>query len=184
MKTNWQKIESWLETHFPTGRMNLAPPATNSELEILSSEFKTPIPESLKSFLKAHNGEYPEEIWLLGNWSLLPSCYIFKSWQEQFVLAEKTEGVPETDEFVQKKYWCEGWFPIGYDGSGGYLCIDDNPAVRGVKGQVIMTHVNGFNKRLSESVDGFLEKFLISLISGNFTIEGNCLEHDEEWWAI
>ena len=82
MREAWNRVEDWLRTEFPVGLENLGEPINGSEIRALNETLET-LPTDLKDLLAIHNGEQPNEIWLMGHWSLLPSQHIGNVWREQ-----------------------------------------------------------------------------------------------------
>ncbi len=182
MQETWQHIELWLESHFPHGLANLGAPAAAPDIGRLEQTLTIALPADLKELLQTHNGEAPEEVWLLGNWSLLSAEYIEKQWAQQCNISEGQEDCLETDGYVKGASWNKGWIPFAYDGSGGYLCIDTDPASDGTIGQVIQTSSDGFAKKLSNDIHSFFQSFLKALSSNSLTVVEDCLEAEEQWW--
>ncbi|MGY8767830.1 MAG: SMI1/KNR4 family protein [Pirellulales bacterium] len=178
MQSLWLKIEIWLSHHFPGGLSNLGNPATESEIETLEQSLQQELPEELKQLLCLHNGESPNEIWLLGDWSLLPIKYIIEAWTDEMKMLEKLEP----DLFTKQCLWNPRWIPFAYDGSGGYLCIDLDPSDKGFLGQVIQTSSDGFCKRVSNNLSEFFELFIKNLYDNSFDLVEGRLEPNKEWW--
>jgi cell wall assembly regulator SMI1 len=183
MHQTWQSIEAWLRKNFPDGLENLGQPAQGCEIEDLEKSIGSPLPHELKELLCIHNGEQPNEIWLFGNWSLLPVKYIDKAWHKEIVQAAQLDCGLVPDEYVKPCIWNCKWYPFAYDGSGGYLCVDMDPSSAGSAGQVILTNTDGFCRRVAKSVSLFLDKFRIALHDGKLTVVDEHLEHNTEWWS-
>ena len=75
----------------------------------------------------------------------------------------------EPHETISDCWWSNKWIPFTYNGFGDHYCLDLDPTVKGIKGQVItMWHDMPERNLLANSLSDWLESYVDGLYSGNY----------------
>lgn len=146
MNTIWEDIERRLAgLNWGVLLSDLQGPVTTAGLVALAGVRGRSVPTSLIEYLRIHDGS-AGRYRLLEPWELLPAAGIvetvrFMGGEFRALLLEKGIHLEDEQEArgpVRPVIWHDDWWPFADDGSGGLLCVDNDPAAGGRRGQVIL----------------------------------------------
>jgi cell wall assembly regulator SMI1 len=181
MNTLWESFESWLKIHCTECLSQLKPPATSTEIEILEKHLHVTLPSDFIDFLKIHNGQIPDDFWLIKGSELLSSERIMDEWSvwnDLWLDNTFEENTTQRDNGVKDDWWNPKWIPFTYDGSGNHLCIDLDPASNGTYGQIIeMWHDDEYRPIVAKSFTQWFQTYTKELQNGKYY-------YDVEYCAI
>jgi cell wall assembly regulator SMI1 len=140
--------------------LNLQLGANEEDFQLLESVLGVKLPEEMKELYRVHNGQD----WKVGvnpfvrNLTLSPISEIIDNWsflQEEF---DPDDIEPEIDNEIKPALWNPKWIPIATNGGGDYLCVDTDPSITGVTGQVLyFWHDWGSRSIKAKSLFDFIE---------------------------
>ena len=174
-----------LEGAVPALRFELAPPATDSDLDVAEATLGYALPPELRALYSLHNGQSSAAHGLLGGLQLLPIEKAIGEWTtwRQFETTEYDSSYSSVPlGAVVETYTHAGWFPIARDGGGNNLAVDTVPGPNGIAGQVI-----NFGRDESDlfayapSLIEFLERIVELAIAGRARVSD---DDDEPYWGI
>ena len=125
---SWIRIENWLADKAPATFAALEPPASNAEIRAAERAVGLEFPAPLAESLRRHAGTGDAE--LIPTFSLINPAKISSEWQLMTRIAGRTatadEGSPGVarDPEDDDHWWHPQWIPIGADGGGDGLVID------------------------------------------------------------
>lgn len=139
MNKEFERFKQWLSLNYSDGLLDLNPPASDDEIEELTTALGVELPSDFISVLKIHNGQKGEAAWLFDSQEFLSTHRIieeFYTWKN--LLDTELQGKISTpDDGVKNDWWNINWIPFTSDGCGDHYCFDLSPNPRGIKGQVI-----------------------------------------------
>lgn len=177
MNDTWKNIETRLaELGWDDLLADLQGPAPQSELDALREEVGEKPPTQLITYLAIHNGS-AGRYRLIEPWELLPVDAIIE--KIRFIHGDfrnllHAEDIALDDEQeargpVKPVIWNDHWWPFADDGSGNLLCVDDDPADGGTKGQVIFWSADPpYVEVTAKTLDEFFEQYDKDLADGNY----------------
>jgi uncharacterized protein len=133
----WQDITAWYQRYAPSILEDLGSGISEEELTELEQNIGFSLPEDYRESLKIYNGEF-----YVSDYQYISAELVYDRWSSMKELLE--DGVfndfkinyPEK-KIIQNTWWNIGWIPFAEDSCGNKLCLDMNPGINGVKGQVI-----------------------------------------------
>jgi cell wall assembly regulator SMI1 len=194
LKELWERLENWLIRHYPILLDSLNNGATDEMINEAEVRMGIKLPTDFKDSLKIHNGqkgvsfEYPG---LIGGYQLLSLDSIIDEWEVWTNLLN--EGVfDETDEleFNNNKvktdqWWRAKWVPITSDGGGNHHCIDLDPSLEGISGQVIeMWHDDEIRALIGDSFKECFKIIVENLENGSYFLEENNGDLEFNFWGF
>lgn len=164
MKEQWQHLESNLKKYNPSLFEDLAPPATNNEIDDLEKQLGLFLPKDFIECLKIHNGQYGNSEGLFSGVEFLSTKRILEEWsiwKDLFDYGDFHNMKSESDEEINATWWDTKWIPFTYNGNGDHLCLDLNPTKKGKAGQVItLWHDSGERKIKARSFSEWFTCFV------------------------
>jgi molybdopterin molybdotransferase len=164
MVTNalWDELEGWLAACRPEAYDDLAPPASEQELERFAARFSISPPDDLLASLARHNGEQFGSEFIFGRMRWLLPIDVALEQAESCERSARRRGTFEKRADIEpfgpvKAYdWSSCWTPFFLDNDVLY-CIDMEPAPGGTPGQVIIVdHEDLSLTRVASSFTSFL----------------------------
>lgn len=150
---------AWLAREVPDAYANLAPGATDADLEVVAARIGRALPVEVSEVLRMHNGQRTTMTTLdetyampcLPTLSFLSTWHIVALWEEWEDLRRSQEqegglaGLQEigsvfsaAEGVVRPLYTSPGWIPLWSDPvRADYVGLDFDPAERGTPGQII-----------------------------------------------
>jgi len=174
-----------LEGAAPALRFELAPPATESDLDVAEATLGYALPPDLHALYLLHNGQSPSGHGLLGGLPFLPldrALDEWTTWRQYETAAHNGSYSSVPRGAVAETYTHAGWFPIARDGGGNNLAVDMAPGPNGIAGQVIT-----FGRDESDlfayapSLIEFLERIVELAVAGRARVSDDA---DEPYWGI
>lgn len=168
----WQDIKNWYKLNAPQRLEDLMEGISEDELINLEQKIGISLPEEYKASLKNHNGEC-----YISDYNYLNGELAFDKWLMMKELYEEGEfeglqiNYPEKN-IIQNKWWDLKWIPFAEDSGGNMICIDMNPALKGVKGQIIYWEANeGPIPSKYKSFLDWLESYKNDLYNGLYEVD-------------
>lgn len=185
MNKEFDKFKQWLSFNYSDGLLDLNPPATQAQIEELTSILGVDLPEDFIHVLKIHNGQKGDSAWLFDSQEFLSTDRIieeFNIWKN--LLDKELQGKVSTpDDGVKNDWWNINWIPFTSDGCGDHYCLDLSPTDTGTKGQVItLWYESGQREIVSRSFSQWFEEYVVELNTGNliYSKEYNSIVHKDE----
>ena len=166
----------------PTLTEELNPPATQAQIDEVTSQLPFPLPDEVRQLYLIHNGEAKERGLFFG----LPFIDVATALSEWKLFTEHaSEDFSDIDadivsvpaKQVKQTYINTHYFPISRD-SGNYIVVDLDPDSEGTKGQIINYGRDEFTRYvIAPSLNDFLAFCIHQLEIGNYVVgEGYVLE--------
>ena len=185
MNKEFDKFKQWLSLNYSDGLLDLNPPASDSEIEELTTVLGVDLPKDFISALKLHNGQKGEAAWLFDSQEFLSTHRIieeFNTWKN--LLNTELQGkVSRPDDGVKSDWWNINWIPFTSDGCGDHYCLDLSPSQRGMKGQVITLWYESAEREIvASSFTQWFEEYNSQLNSGElfYSEEYNSIVYKDE----
>lgn len=139
MKTNWKKIENWLDKNALHIKKSLLPGASKLEIKVLEVHTNLKLPQDVIEFYMIHNGQKYDAEKLMDGEELLCLCRIFQIWNVWKDLYEKKHHSAKavTDKEIKNYWWNPKWLPLTHDFRGNNYSLDLDPSPEGNYGQII-----------------------------------------------
>lgn len=178
-----EKVTEWLSDNAPKIVEALQGPASQEKFIELESLVGKNLPEGLVSLYQTYNGIDSE---MYANFVYgIPLLSIEQS-------IAQLAGVDSPHDDIKLKHCDKGIkgrytfgklrIPIADDAGTCILCVDLDPDIEGVSGQVILIdHESGVALKLADSVEDCIESFASDLISGKYTLQEDALEDGVHW---
>lgn len=140
----WTRLEHWLADHLAALANDLAPSATEADLEALADRTGLALSEDLRAVYRRHDGQQSPVPGLFFGLRFLSASEAGDEWarwaellrDDPDLAADVTvDSVPEGA--VRPVYFFESWLPVATDGAGNGLAVDLDPGPNGTPGQVI-----------------------------------------------
>ena len=178
-----EKAMIWLSNNAPKIVEALQEPASQERLIELESLVGKSLPESLISLYRTYNGIAPDKF---ANFAYgIPFISIEQSIEQITEFEEPNDGVElsHSDKGIKGSYtFGRLRVPIGDDSGTCLICVDLDPDVNGVYGQVILIdYDNHIALKLANSVDDYIDSFSSDLLSGKYTLQEDALEDGVHW---
>jgi len=169
MNEEFDKFKQWLSLNYSDGLLDLNPPATDAQIEELTSTLGLTLPEDFTDVLRIHNGQKGKSAWLFDSQEFLSTHRIieeFNIWKN--LLNSELKGKLSTaDEGVKNDWYNLNWIPFTSDGCGNHYCLDLSPSPTGKKGQVITLWYESSEREIvSGSFTQWFEEYVKELFSG------------------
>ena len=185
MNKEFDKFKQWLSLNYSDGLLDLNPPATQAQIEELTSTLGVDLPNDFIHVLKIHNGQKGESAWLFDSQEFLSTDRIieeFNIWKN--LLDKELQGKVSTpDDGVKNEWWNINWIPFTSDGCGDHYCLDLSPTATGTKGQIITLWYESSQREIvSRSFSQWFEEYVLELNTGNlvYSKEYNSIVHKDE----
>lgn len=140
----WARLENLLVQHLPGMLDDLAPAATEADLDALAHTTNLDLPPFFRSLYLGHDGQEGAAPGLFFGMNFLSVSEAAREWENWTSLIRDTPELLEEisvdshpDGAVQTVYAHPGWIPIASDGAGNHLAADFAPGPDGVAGQII-----------------------------------------------
>ena len=179
------EIKTLLANEYPELNASLNPPATEADISRLETATGLALPDELKQLYRLHNGESGNAGLFFG----LPFISIdealaeWKTWESLAgPTASLDTGITSVPaNHIKEQYVNTRYIPISKDYGGNNLGIDLDPGPDGVSGQVINFGRDEDTRFvIAPSLAGFMEFILHHVKNGNYTLEINGDEEDNE----
>ena len=184
MKTYWTKIENWILANCPQILDTLNIGASQQEINKLESTIALKLPSDFIEFYKIHNGQRWTHLNLLDGDRLLSIDEIISEWKQwsdvlpvidancKEMYGEVASSTP--DKGIKPFWWNFSWIPITSNGSGDNYCIDLDPTIDGIRGQIIrMLHDLPDRELIAPSFSSWINNYVTDLESGVYTISND-----------
>lgn len=185
MNKEFDKFKQWLSINYSDGLLDLNPPASDDEIEELTSTLGLELPADFISVLKIHNGQKGEKAWLFDSQEFLSTHRIIEEyniWKN--LLETKLQGKESiADNGVKNEWWNTAWIPFTSDGCGDSYCLDLSPSTGGTKGQIITLWFESPQREIvANSFSQWFTEYLEELYTGNlvYSKEYNSIVHKDE----
>jgi cell wall assembly regulator SMI1 len=175
-------LEHWLQQHLPEVVADLAPPATDQELDAFAAHHQLTLPASLRALYRWHNGQFDRccsgPFYGLTFLSLQQSSERLRTLSEQWERfpawrAEQMQAEREVSPEGAIKPWHSNprWIPFAHDFAGNGLAFDLDPGPSGTVGQVINYGPDEMVLyAIAPSLEAFLAWMLSELKAGNYRL--------------
>jgi len=169
MNEEFDKFKQWLSLNYRDGLVDLNPPATDAQIEELTTTLGVDLPKDFIDVLRIHNGQKGESAWLFDSQEFLSTHRIieeFNIWKN--LLHSELQGKLSTaDEGVKNDWYNINWIPFTSDGCGNHYCFDLSPSPTGKKGQIITLWYESSERELvSGSFAQWFEEYVKELFTG------------------
>jgi cell wall assembly regulator SMI1 len=181
---SWNVINEFLREVFPEKYRSLGKGADSREIEGLEQKIGQPIPDSLKDFLIAHNGQVLDrESEFIFSTTNLYNCGRIASEYAMAVEIFNEIGPGDESNYASDGKirsdlgWSDGWIPFaGFQGC--HVVLDLDPGKDGIYGQVFEAEYQVAGKVLSNSLDEWLEEYVKIIENGKYIGINNNDEDD------
>ncbi len=170
----WGDIAAWYRVHAPRAGKSVQPGASEEQVRRLEALLSCLLPADYRASLRAHNGDAD-----LSAWHYLSADGV---WRAASALREQTEAGAFTGRTVigagrgviQPLWWHRGWAPIARDQGGRLLCLDLDPGLGGVVGQLIAWDPDtGPVATGHRSFDAWLQEYRADLLAGRYHVDAD-----------
>jgi cell wall assembly regulator SMI1 len=139
LETDLARFQAWMQRNHPAITFN--PGADQASIQAVEAAVGRSLPPECQTYLGLLNGERWNSAGAIGNWRLLDTASMVKSWRlMNNLLADGVFGAnrnPATPA-IKGHWWNPAWIPLVDSGSGHYFCLDLDPNRRGKAGQVML----------------------------------------------
>jgi len=133
----WDDIVAWCRAHAPRTGKSVQPGAAEGQVWCLEALLSCLLPADYRASLRAHNGDAD-----LSAWHYLSAAGV---WRAASALREQAEAeafagrtvIGAGRGVIQPLWWHRGWVPFAQDQGGRLLCLDLDPGLGGIVGQLI-----------------------------------------------
>jgi cell wall assembly regulator SMI1 len=140
----WHRLERLLASRIPNLLQDLAPGASEADLDALMETTGLELPASFRALYAGHNGQLGEATGLFFGLNFISAQEAAAEWKRWTSLVEDDPSLLEAIEVeahpegaVKAVYVDPAWIPIASDGSGNHLAADFAPGPGGTSGQII-----------------------------------------------
>ena len=174
-----------LQGSVPALRFELAPPATDSALDVAEATLGYALSPDLRALYRLHNGQAGDAHGLFGGLTFLSLDQALAEWRtwRQFETGAYDSNYSSVPlGAVVETYTHVGWFPFTRDGGGNNLAVDTSPGPNGISGQVI-----NFGRDETDlfvyapSLIDFLERIVELAVAGRARVSD---DDEEPYWGI
>lgn len=138
----------WLRVNVPHAHANLAPGASDADIEVLEAGIGARLPEDVRTVLGMHNGQRETMVAdragfavpCLPTLMFLSTDLILRAWRTCQEMGDAVPGevFPSAEGVVKPLYSSPGWIPLWGDPVGAdYVGLDLDPGPKGTSGQII-----------------------------------------------
>ena len=178
-----EKATIWLSDNAPKIVEALQKPASQEKLIELESLVGKSLPESLISLYQTYNGINPD---MFANFVYgIPFISIEQSIEQIAELEQPNDEMELSyaDKEIKSNYtFGRLRIPIGDDSGTCLICVDLDPSVNGICGQVILIdYDNNIALKLANSVADYIESFSSDLLSGKYSLQEDALADGVHW---
>ncbi len=181
MEDYWKRFKAWFEENENEKLASLLPEVFPHQIEEVESRMQMKFPNSFSEWLQVHDNADATN-GFIGGWDLMPIGQIVQEWSMMKQLAldglfgeNKTEATKQIKGF----WWNPKWIPIVSSGLGNFFCIDNDPATKGRKGQIILfLHDDGKRFLVANSFEAWIARIVSDLESDVYDIEGGRFNHE------
>ncbi|MDB5282666.1 MAG: Cell wall assembly/cell proliferation coordinating protein KNR4-like protein [Bacteroidota bacterium] len=171
----WTDLENWIKTNVPDLSGSFNKGATDKDFQKLEKLTGVKLSDDFKLYYAIHNGQKDGFAGITFCGPLLSINNIIDQWTIWKKLLDKGDfkgRFSSPDQGVKKNWWNPLWIPFTYDGSGNHLCIDMDPASKGIKGQVItMWHDDDTREVIEQSFSEWFIDYLTDLKHGTYVYD-------------
>ena len=175
----WTRLESWYERESSRMYARMMEGASEEDIRNLEETISLSLPDDFVNSLKQHNGNHE----FYDAYEYLSTEKIHELWSMMNQL--KNEGRfndfeidPQGINIIQNTWWDSRWIPFAADSGGNLICIDLNPEINGIHGQIIY-HERSQGPLVSPC-QSFLEWLWLysqNLISGKYEVDNSGFIH-------
>lgn len=138
----------WLGVNVPHAHANLAPGASDADIEALEAGIGARLPEDVRAVLGMHNGQRETKVFdrakpavpCLPTLMFLSTDLILEAWRFWQEIGDVIEGsvFPGAEGVIRPLYSSPGWIPLWGDPvNADYVGLDLDPGPKGTSGQII-----------------------------------------------
>lgn len=179
----WERFEAMLTAQSPALLASLRPGATMEQIEAAEQTMQVQLPADVRYAYLRHDGTGEPLFPPFCHWASLTEMVEKLAWSREYDAEMRLEypdqyGPPFDYWDTQKVKPIAGndlWIPIGLSNTSTTVCIDLDPAPKGVVGQLIVDHGMCEPYELASSFDQFLA-FLIDRVE-----RGILIYRDWQW---
>jgi cell wall assembly regulator SMI1 len=175
MLNKWSEIEEVLTSLGCIENMRLRNGADPEVLELLEEHLGVTLPESLKEFLKVHDGQergpgFAESGYFLSVEGIRSNWDMWRGIDEEEMNKDCADLMASAPEgFIRPMYTNRRWVPLTSDDGGNHVGLDFDPAELGGLGQIIVFGRDEDTKRLlASSFEDYVELLLSWLKSAKW----------------
>jgi len=174
VRASWEDIAAWCRAHAPRTGKTVRPGATEGQVRRLEALLSCLLPADYRASLRAHNGDAD-----LSAWHYLSADGV---WRVASALREQTEAGAFTGRTVigagrgviQPLWWHRGWAPVAKDQGGRLLCLDLDPGLGGIVGQLIAWDPDtGPVATGHRSFAAWLREYRADLLAGRYHVDAD-----------
>ncbi len=154
-------------------------PAGSHEIDDIQKKLNVEFSEEIIDFYTIANGQAEMSDYFVYGHELLSLQGIFSEWKIWKKMSDKglfcknktpLKAVAETG--IKANWWNPKWLPITHDGAGNHFCLDFDPDVNGISGQIITLHQDS-NKRLlaANSLYDFFNEYYKKILKNSLAIK-------------
>lgn len=140
----WSRLEAHLARLAPEVLDDLAPGASDADLDRLDAATGLALPTSARDAYRVHDGQLDEAPGLFFGLRFLSASEAAEEWarwasvlDDDPDLVNDIEVTAHPEGAVEPVYASRAWLPIASDGAGNHLALDTAPGPEGTAGQVI-----------------------------------------------
>lgn len=161
----------------------LQKPASEKSIQKLEQLVEKNLPNDLINLYKEHNGLNPSE---LVNFAYgIPFIPIEESIRhiEMYKNKPNNDILKYSDPEIKEGYvFNSNRIPIGDDSGKTLLCIDLDPSVEGLNGQVILIDYDyDIAIKLNNSIEEYIQQFETDLINNKYSLQEDALDDNNHW---
>jgi len=170
----WADIISWCALHAPRVARSLRGGASVLDLQRLEARLSCILPDGYASSLLTHNGDADLSTWhylgITGVWRIASTL---RSRSEAGSFMGRTV-IGAGRAVIRSLWWHRGWVPFAQDQTGRLLCLDLDPAVGGIVGQIIAWDPNtGPVATGHHSFEAWLREYRNDLLAGRYHVDAD-----------
>jgi cell wall assembly regulator SMI1 len=169
----WNDIKEWYRKKCPDRLEDLNEGASAQQLADLENAIGLRLPDDYKASLKIHNGDC-----YMTDYSYMSIDGVLRKWSMMKRLRDKgtfkeSEIIDGGRQIIQNTWWHPGWIPFAEDGGGNMICIDMDPEVNGVQGQILYMETQAEGPIISnyKSFLEWIESYKNDLYDGKYEVD-------------
>jgi cell wall assembly regulator SMI1 len=178
-----EEVKKLIEVIAPQINSALQEPASEEVISKLNQLVGKELPQGLINLYSEANGSDPNKF---SNFAYgIPFISIERSISQLESIDDMGSDAElrYSDPGIKKDYtFSKLRVPIGDDNGTSLLCVDLDPDLNGIYGQVILIdYENGVALKLSDSIEQHIEKFESDLKDGKYALQEDALEDGVHW---